>query len=297
MSLLSNLALFGSGLAQAGGSVGIDYFDSQISATELLTGRTAALDFNGPGFSLGWNVSDAWSLSISRSSNDGEGIAEAGDGFTRDLLVTSESTTNSIGVSYFGENFWARAGYSATKDNQNIRALNQITSDVTRDSDESQDGTRISLELGKDWYMGSWSPSLSVSLDHQTIDIRREINIGSSFDLEEEVSGTDIGVGLSLFYFVEVSEHIALVPSVGVFLQKNLDGEITGTARFSPSANSDRASSSRNYGGGLEDDELTTANASVSFLFGDWALSTGTQKDLSSDTSDQSWFAALSYNF
>mgnify|MGYP001038938427 CR=1 FL=1 len=287
--------------AFAGGSVGLDYLSSEIDILGIGDSVTR-VDTTGPGVSLSFSISDNWNLSLSHSDIDSGGAQLATSTNRINISVQSESSSNGVGLSYYGDSFWAGLRYRQSEDDQAVRGFSPINSALTLDVDQTQDSQSFTIELGKDWLMGDWSPAVSLSLSQQSLDIARveridTENVTRFQALQEDLSGTDLGISASLVYYLQLSDTVLLAPNIGIFHLTNLSGDVSGTASAGQTNQRRTQQFSQDYRDNLNAPEDTSVDIGLNLITGDWLWSAGMLTSLSAEESSDSWFVALSYSF
>lgn len=290
--------------AFAGGSVGIDYLSSEVVVSGFRDSETR-IESSGPGISLALDVGDQWRVSFNHSSIDSDGAKETSTVRTRSIGVQSESSSTGLGLSYYGDNFWASLRYRQSEDEQSVRGFSRLNTELDLDIDQQQDAQSFTIEIGRDWLFGNWSPALSLSLSQQNLDVERTerldtSNLSTFEGLSEELSGTDLGISASVAYYIQLSDSVLLAPNIGLFHQSNLSGDISGIAAFSQSRGGRSFRASQDYREKLNTPEDTSIDFGLNLLAGDWLWSIGTLTSLSDregENSSSSWFTSLSYAF
>ncbi len=290
--------------ALAGGSLGVDYLSSEVVVSGFRDTETR-IESAGPGASWAFDLSDNWAVNLGYSRIDSGGQVQTSTNNRISMKVESQTTAASLGLSYYGENFWFGLRLRQSEDEQQVRGFSRINSALDLDIDQVQDSQSISFEIGRDWLFGNWSPALSANLSHQKLDIQREerlntLNLSTIEGLEENLSGLDLGISASISYYFQLSDSVLLAPSLGIFHQINLSGDVSGLAAYSWSRGGRNIRSSQDYREELNQLQDTSVDFGLSLLAGDWLVSIGGLSSLSSgvrDSSSPSWFVGLGYAY
>ena len=293
-----------SSVGHADGSIGVDYLSSEVTISGFRDSATQ-IDSSGPGLSLAWNLGENWAVNFSRSNVDSDGVKETSTIERISVGVESESSSNGLGLSYYGDNFWVSLRVRQSEDEQRVRGFSRVNGTLGLDIDQLQKVQTITFELGRDWLLGNWSPALSVSLSQQNLDIERverfdSLNLSTLQGLREELSGVDLGISASIAYYFQLSDSILLAPNLGLFQQTSLSGDVSGLAAYSQSRGGRSFRASQDYREKLNTPEATSLDFGINLLAGDWLWSVGTLTSLSDregQESSSSWFAGLSYSF
>ena len=287
--------------ALADGQIGISYFSGGTLVPNL--NGFSDLPTSGYGASLSLGLGESFSLSLSGNSQDG---AEATRERTGLLNLNTRTSSDSSGwgtnLNYFGEKFWFGFSYRTSEDS--IALAGRVTgrTDLAVDYIEQQDFQSFGIEAGRDWLLGNWSPSLSLSLQTQTADISRRESIGT-IDLnqvqltDEKAEGTDVGLSASLLYYHQLTESVLLAPAMGIFLQTQIDGDISGSTVLGQRGTIGERRQIFNYSDSLNANSLSSLDAGISLLVGDWMLNATYLTNLSSDTARDSILLGISYSF
>lgn len=296
--------LFFSSAGFAGGSIGVDYVSSEVTVSGFRD-SDSQIESAGPGLSLALNLGDNWAVNLSHSSIDSGGAQETSTVERFSVGVESESSSNGLGLSYFGDNFWASLRVRQSEDEQRVRGFSRVNSALGLDIDQLQQVQSISFELGRDWLLGNWSPALSFSISQQSLDIERverfdSLNLSTIEGLQEDLSGVDLGISASIAYYFQLTDSILLAPNLGFFHQTNLSGDVSGLASFTRSRGDRFVPASQEYREKLNTPEDTSIDFGINLLAGDWLWSVGTLASLSDREGQEnslSWFAGLSFSF
>lgn len=290
--------------AYSGGSIGVDYLSSEITVAGFRESETE-IESSGPGFSLSFDLGERWAISLSHSSVGSNGVKQTSTVERISVEVESESTSNGLGLSYYGDNFWAGLRYRQSEDEQQVDGFSRRNPVLTADISQLQDSRVISFELGRDWLLGNWSPALSVSISQQQLDIERveqidNLNLSTLEGLQESLQGVNLGISASIAYYFQLSDRVLLAPSLGVFHQTNISGDVSGLAAYSQSRGDRSFRASQDYREKLNAPENASVDFGINLLAGDWLMSLGVFKSLSERRGQEntaSWFAGLSYSF
>ena len=293
-----------SSVSVAGGSVGVDYLSNEVSISGFRDSNTQ-LESAGPGVSLAWDLSENWTINFSHSNIDSGGAKETSTNRGISVEVDSESSSNGVGLSYYGDSFWAGLRYRQSEDEQRVRGSSRVNPALGLDIDQLQDSQSVTFEVGKDWLMGNWSPAVSLSISQQSLDIDRverldTLNVSTIEGLQESLSGVDFGISASIAYYFQLSDSVLLAPTLGIFHRSNLSGDVSGLAAYSQSRGDRTIRASQDYREKLNTPEDTSLDFGLNLLAGDWLWSIGTFTGLSSDAGSSgsgTWFAGLSYAF
>ncbi|MBT5332017.1 MAG: hypothetical protein HOL48_09580 [Porticoccaceae bacterium] len=288
----------------AGGSIGVDYLSSEIRVAGFRESETE-IESSGPGFSLSFDLGERWAVSLSHSSVGSDGAKQTSTVEHISVEVESESTSNGLGLSYYGDNFWAGVRYRQSEDEQQVIGFSRRNSALTADIRQQQESGVLSFEVGRDWLLGNWSPALSVSLSRQELDIERveqidNLNLSTLEGLQESLEGVDVGISASLAYYFQLSDRVLLAPSLGFYHQTNISGDVSGLAAYSQSRGDRSFRASQDYREKLNAPENASVDFGINLLAGDWLMSLGVFKSLSErrgQENNASWFAGLSYSF
>ena len=289
--LLTLFLLLQAPLALSDASLGLDHYSG-----DLRVGERAELNSTGPGISFGWSFSDNWAINVSRSEYDGDAVV-FGEILQIRYDINSDTTTSGASLSYFGENTWVSLGYNTTEDRQDVIASSNDARGLVLS--ETLDTDTLTLDLGYEWTLGNWSPSLSahVSVTDSEVRLSRPLAADEEFfrDFRDEISGTDFGASVSTVYYFELSQSALLAPQLGIFYQQNIEGENNSSVVLRQGNRVVRTSDG--FRGSIGDDEQISGNLGISLLTGDWIWSLGYIADLGSNETGDSWFAGLNYLF
>ena len=188
------------------------------------------------------------------------------------------------------------------REESELDAIGALGNTLRIDAEETTD--TWTLEAGKSWYWGSFSPAVSIYLSRLETDLRGDgaLVVVSQGVFEtsskEDLDGLDLGIRVSIDYLYPITHEVALVPSLGVGYNRSLSGDITGSSLTVVSSGAQSLSlPAQNTRGSLEDEDQATLEAALQLMLGSWLVSASYAYPWLTDPNDEQWLVSLSRSF
>lgn len=288
--------------------IGLDYLSGETQVFDL-QGNRNSFDLSGVGYSLGANLTDTVSVRLSSSNRDGR-QADDLQVLNQTLAVDqqAELSASSLSVSWQFDDFWLGARYSVQDDSSQIVGSTQgrrPNRTLALDISETSESQTLSVEAGRDWFLGSWAMGLSgsfASTDSEFSRVERvdSLNLSQVQTLQQSLDGTDLSVTLSMSHLSETDRGALLVPAVSLFHRVQIDGVVAGSGSIRTTATGVRGERSASQGFGF-DDPLDSADESYldlafSLITGPW-LGTASYSIPMQGDNGNSFYLGLGYQF